>query len=373
MSNLATYLTAFLTSFVLCLIFSKIARRVALKYKLLPRLRSRDSHKKPVPRIGGLAIFGAFLVVALIWFLAVDPSFHLTKMLVLGMDRKLFGILLAGLLIAGSMAVDDLKGLSAAVKLVVQVSAALIVITSGVGIDYISNPFGPTINLNAIYIPIFTSGGITYHFSLLSDLLTLVWLVGMMNVINFIDGIDGLASGISGIAAITIFLLSLTAMVNQPATALLAIIVAGAALGFLPENYYPAKLFMGDSGSMFLGLMLGVLPLISGGKLATAFLVLGFPIVDGLVVTFTRLLQGKNPMSTPDKTHLHHRFINAGFSTRQAVAFMYGIAALFGWVALRSTTQTKLEAGVILVVLLLLMIVTLNKISKVKNKKSAMN
>jgi UDP-GlcNAc:undecaprenyl-phosphate GlcNAc-1-phosphate transferase len=362
MANIISYIAAFTVSFFLCLIFSKSARRIALKYKLLPRLRSRDSHKKPVPRIGGLAIFSAFLIVALLWFLVIDRSFHLTRMLVLGVDRKVFGILLAGLLVTGAMFIDDLKGLSAPVKLLVQIGAALIIIASGVGIDYLSNPFGSTINLNSIYIPIFSSGGITYHFSLWSDLLTLIWLVGMMNVINFIDGIDGLAAGISGIAAGTIFLLSLTALVNQPATALLAIILAGASFGFLPENFYPAKLFMGDSGSMFLGLMLGVLPLISGGKLATAFLVLGFPIVDGLVVTITRLVQGKNPMSSPDKTHLHHRFINAGFTTRQAVAIMYGIAALFGWVALRSTTETKLEAGVILVVLLLLMILVLSKI-----------
>lgn len=364
MTNLVTYLPPFLASFAVSLLLSKIVQRYALKKKLLPTPRLRDSHSRPIPRLGGLAIVATFVVISLVWFLLIDPSFRLSNLLTLGIDRKLFGIIVAGLLVCAVMIIDDLRGLKAPIKLLAQLAAALIIIASGAGIDSLANPFGAPINLNSVYVPLITASGITYHFSLWSDLLTLIWLVGMMNVINFIDGIDGLASGISGIAAFVIFLLSLTALVNQPATALLAIILAGAAFGFLPINFYPAKLFMGDSGSMFLGLMLGVLPLISGGKLATAFLVLGFPIVDGLVVTVGRILQGKNPISTPDRTHLHHRFISAGFTTRQAVAVMYGIAALFGWVALRSSTETKLEAGVVLVVLLLLMILFLSKMSK---------
>jgi UDP-GlcNAc:undecaprenyl-phosphate GlcNAc-1-phosphate transferase len=127
---------------------------------------------------------------------------------------------------------------------------------------------------------------------------------------------------------------------------------------------------MGDSGSMFLGLMLGVLPLISGGKLATAFLVLGFAIVDGLIVAGARLLRGKNPLTTPDKTHLHHRFLAAGFSVRGAVLSMYFIAALFGWVALRSTTLNKIIASSILVFLVGALILVLNQLKKMKNSKS---
>jgi UDP-GlcNAc:undecaprenyl-phosphate GlcNAc-1-phosphate transferase len=211
--------------------------------------------------------------------------------------------------------------------------------------------------------------GVVYHFSLWSDLLTLVWVVGMMNIINFVDGVDGLAGGVSFIATIAIFLLSISIAVNQPAMASLTIILAGAILGFLFWNFPPAKIFMGDSGSMFLGFMLGVLPLISGGKLATVFLVLGFPIVDGLYVVITRLLRGKNPITAPDKTHLHHRFLRAGYSPRQAVLFLYAIAVLFAWVALQSTTMMKLVASVVLVVLIFLFIVLLNFIEKRKLRK----
>ncbi len=366
MSNLFPYLLPFLAALVLSYGLSFVVDKIAVQYKLMPNVRGRDSHRRPLPRIGGLAIFASFLVVSLIWFLVIDRDFHFTRMTILGVDRRLFGIWLAAFIICATMLIDDLKGLSAPVKLTAQIGAALIIIASGVGIDFISNPFGQPLNLNSIYVPIFSYHGLVYHFSLLSDLLTLVWLVGMMNVINFIDGIDGLAAGTSGIAAVTILLLSIS--IGQPAVALLAVILAGAALGFLPLNFHPAKIFMGDSGSMFLGLMLGVLPLISGGKLATAFLVLGFPIVDGLVVAGSRLLRGKNPMTSPDKTHLHHRFIAAGFSVRQAVLSMYVIAALFGWVALRSSTKTKLEAGAGLVLLLVVMIFVLAKL-KVKSQK----
>ena len=214
-----------------------------------------------------------------------------------------------------------------------------------------------------------TIGGITYHFSLWSDLLTLIWMVGMMNVINFVDGVDGLAAGISTIAAGTIFLLAINVAINQPALAYVAIILAGASAGFLIWNFPPAKIFMGDSGSMFLGYMLGLLPLISGGKLATAFLVLGFPIVDGLIVAGGRIIRKQNPFTSPDKTHLHHRFINAGFSQRQSIIFLYLIAIAFAWVALRSTTIEKLIAAGVLIVLLIALIFYLRyRAGRIKEK-----
>ena len=125
---------------------------------------------------------------------------------------------------------------------------------------------------------------------------------------------------------------------------------------------------MGDSGSMFLGFTLGALTLISGGKLATAFLVLGFPIVDGLIVAIGRVVRGKNPFTTPDKTHLHHRFLEAGFSPKFALIFMYIIAIAFAWVALRSSTSNKLIAAGILVALLALIIFVLNRIRNYRER-----
>jgi len=325
------------------------------KFKILALPRERDVHKEPLPRIGGLAMAASFVLVAFLVFRFINPDLSFGATRLSDFDTHFWGIILGASLISLTMFLDDLRNLRPTVKLIIQILVALVVIASGIGIDKIANPFGPEINLNSVYIQVATISGITYHFSLFSDLLTLIWIVGMMNVLNFIDGVDGLASGQSAIAALTIFLLSLSASVNQPATAMISIILAGAALGFLVWNFPPAKIFMGDSGSMFLGFMLGVLPLISGGKMATAFLVLGFPIVDGLVVAIGRLIRRQN-LTTPDKTHLHHRFLAAGFSPRQAILSMYLIAAAFGWVALRSTTMNKMIAACILVVLLLVLI-----------------
>lgn len=368
MSNLTQYLPPFLSALLLSLGLTVIVEKFSLKHRLLKIPRSRDFHQKALPRLGGVAIFLAFFIISLIWFNLGSQSPHFTRLTIFGVDRKLFGILFGSLIIVGVMLYDDLRGLSPFKKLIAQIAVALIIIASGAGIDTISNPFGAPINLNSVYLPIFSYQGMVFHFSLRSDLLTLIWLVGMMNVVNFIDGIDGLAAGLSGIGAIIIFLLSASLAVNQPATALISIILAGAVVGFLPRNFYPAKIFMGDSGSMFLGLMLGTLTLISGGKLATVFLVLGFVIVDGLVVTLGRVMRRQNPFSTPDKTHLHHRFIDAGFSVRQAVITLYIIAVLFGWVALRSSAKTKLEASAILVILILSLIYFLIKMKERRNK-----
>ncbi len=361
MINFLAFLSAFFLSFALVL----SAVQVGYQYKLLSKPRDRDVHKKPVPRIGGAAIFLSFLLISLLYFLLVHPDYHLIGSGG-GIDGQLIGIWCGALVITLSMLYDDIKGLNAWQKFSFQFLAVFCVISSGIGIDHLANPFGPTINLNSVYIPIFSLNGVVYHFSLWSDLLTLVWMVGMMNVINFVDGIDGLASGLSLIAAITIFFV---AVVNsQPALALMSVILAGSISGFLILNYPPAKIFMGDSGAMFLGFMLGVMPLLSGGKLATAFLVLGFPIIDGLFVAGGRLMRRQNPFTSPDKTHLHHRFIAAGFSQRQALWTMWLIAAAFSWVSLRANTLQKIEAFGLLILVLLIIIIILSAIARKKNR-----
>ncbi len=342
------FATTFILSFFLAGYFTKLGR----KKNIVTKPRKRDIHTRPIPRLGGLAISLSFLIISLVLFLLLKPDLRLSDGLWLGVDKQLLAIWASTIIIVGSMLIDDIRGLKSWQKFSFQILAALIIIASGIGIDTLANPFGERLNLNAIYIPIFTINGITYHFSLISDIFTLIWLVGMMNVINFVDGVDGLASGISTIAASTIFLLSLHLSVSQPEVAFIALVLAASSLGFLIWNFPPAKTFMGDNGSMFLGLILGMLPLLSGGKLATAFLVLGYPIVDGLVVAGGRILKRKNPFSTPDKTHLHHRFIDAGYSPRQSILTMYAISIAFAWVALRSTTLEKLIAfGVLLLVI----------------------
>lgn len=352
-----SYFWAFFVTLILSVLFTGIVRKFALKRKLAPALRDRDSHKAPTPRIGGVAMFAAFLVVSLVYFLIINPAVSIGDTRWLGVDKKILMIWLGSATICLAMLYDDIKGLSAWKKLGFQAIAALLVIAGGIGVGTLTNPFGPDINLNSWIIPIGS-----HHIWVWSDLLAFFWLLGMMNVINFIDGIDGLASGVSGIAAFIIFLLSI--MIGQSAVGMVAIILCGATFGFLYWNFYPAKIFMGDSGSMFLGFMLGVLPLISGGKLATAFLVLGFAIVDGLIVAGARIIKHKNPFTTADKTHLHHRFLAAGFSVRTTVLSLYAIAALFGWVALRSTTVNKIIASTVLILFIAVLIIFLNEIKK---------
>jgi UDP-GlcNAc:undecaprenyl-phosphate GlcNAc-1-phosphate transferase len=348
------YLFPFLLTFFLSVFLTGFFRSLGQKLKIMTTPRTRDIHKKPIPRIGGLAIFISFFLVSLIWFI-VGHS---------GIEKHVVGIWLGSAFLVLVMFYDDIRGLKAWQKLLAQIVATGFIIASGIGINTLTNPFGgAALNLNSVYIPILTYHGITYHFSLWSDLLTIVWLVGIMNIINFVDGVDGLAGGVSAIAAITIFMLSSTLL--QTSTALIAIVLAGAIIGFLVWNFPPAKIFMGDTGSMFLGFVLGALTLVSGGKLATVFLVLGFPIVDGLIVVFGRIKRRENPFTTPDKTHLHHRFLKAGFSQRESIVSMYLISVAFAWVALRSNTENKIIASFVLIFAVFLLTRLLNyKIKK---------
>jgi len=360
------YFLPFLSAFLASIVLTGFLRSYGVKHGLVSKPRDRDIHKKPIPRLGGVAIFLSFLLVSVLVLRVILPDYQFSgDGLWFGVDRHLAAIWIGGIIITLSMLMDDLFSMKAWQKLIFQAIAVLVLISAGIGIDKLATPFGTTLNLNSLYIPIITLHGITYHFSFWSDLLTFIWIIGMMNIINFVDGVDGLAGGVSVIAALTIFMLSVSVAVSQPQTAMIAIILSGATLGFLIWNFPPAKIFMGDAGSMFLGFMLGTLTLISGGKLATVFLVLGFPIIDGLLVVGGRIRRGENPFTTPDKTHLHHRFLKAGYSPRTAVLFIYAISILFAWVALRSTTVNKIIAAVILIILVILLTRFLNyKIAK---------
>jgi UDP-N-acetylmuramyl pentapeptide phosphotransferase/UDP-N-acetylglucosamine-1-phosphate transferase len=175
----------------------------------------------------------------------------------------------------------------------------------------------------------------------------------MINVINFLDGLDGLASGISLIATIILYFLAIKPEVNQMSMSVLAIVLAGALIGFLPFNFYPAKVFLGDSGSQVLGFLLATFAIISGGKLATAFLVLGVPILDVVWVIARRVLAHK-PVYQADRFHLHHRLLEAGLQHRGAVLLLYTISAAFGLIALETQTLGKLIAAIVLTAIMVL-------------------
>ena len=348
-SIMAPYLIPFLAAAVLTLGLVPLASWLALRLGAIDQPGGRRIHKQPTPRPGGVAITASILLVVLATLVIAPDRLRFVAESFAGIDRNLFGVILGVLILVATGIWDDLRDLNPWFKLALQAAAALTVVAFGVKIQWISNPFGG-LNIGI--------GNWTY-------LLVPVWLLLMINVMNWFDGLDGLASGLTAIAASVIVFLSVQVTVNQPATAFLAAIVAGASVGFLPWNWFPAKIFMGDSGSMVLGFLLGVFAIISGAKFATAALVLGVPILDAVWVIGRRILTGHSPMKA-DRKHLHHRFLDAGFHPRTAVILIYAVAAAFGTIALVSGTSGKVAAfgwliGLMLVIALVLFLRTPRK------------
>lgn len=327
------YLLAFGLAFAMAAGFTPLVRRWALAHGIVDKPNeSRKIHRHAIAYLGGVAIFAAFAITAILF---VD------------MSRQLFALLLGCSVLVLIGVIDDARGLSPTVKLGWQFVAAGIALAGGIGITTITNPFGGVIDLTWGRTA-FQIGSWQFHIMPIANTLSVLWMVGLANTINFLDGLDGLASGVSGIAAVIMFALAVGPHVHQPAVALLAIIVAGAAFGFLPYNFYPARIFMGDSGAYFLGLVLAMLAIYSGAKLATAALVLGVPIVDSVWAAVRRLAHGTSPFRA-DRQHFHHLLLDAGMTQRQAVVTLYAIVAIFGSVALMIGSFSKLVAMVVLV------------------------
>lgn len=345
------YFLVFLISFLLSLLLTLVAKNIAPKIGAIDKPNERKVHKKPIARLGGLAIFLSLFGV----LFAIMP-----------IDKHLIGIFIGSSVLLFFGLLDDTISLNAWVKLFGQILAALIIVASGIGIDFITNPFGGYLKLDVLKIPI-EFGGINYHLTLWADLFTVFWIVLVINAINFLDGLDGLASGVSGIAALVIFFISISPDINQIHTGLFALILAGAAFGFLPLNFYPAKIFMGDSGSMVLGFILAVLAIFSGGKIATALLILGLPILDLFWAVLRRVLSGQSPFK-PDKKHFHHELLKKGFSQRKTVLIIYFLTACFGFLAvlLKGPLYKLLAILFLLLVLISAMILIYFKKPKVQ-------
>lgn len=347
-----TYLIAFACAWILTLALTPLVRRYALNNGIVAQPAGVKKHaldSRVIPYLGGLAIFGSFLI---------------TTLLFMPFGRQIAALLLACTLLAVVGAIDDVRHLSAWTRLSWQFIAACIALAGGIGIITITNPFGGAIDLTWGRFMV-DLGFWQFHITPIANFLSILWMMGMVNVINFLDGLDGLASGVSGIAALVIFALSISPAVDQPLVALLAIILAGSALGFLPFNFYPARIFMGDSGAYFLGLMLAMLSIYSGGKLATAMLVLGFTIIDALWAAMRRMKRGVHPF-TADREHLHHLLLSAGLSQKRAVLLLYLLAAIFGMVALSLQSFEKMVALIVLFVAVGVLIAALIRISNLK-------
>lgn len=350
--NVINYLIPFLATVLLSLLLTFIVRRVALKFKVVDRPAAAPARKiqiNPVPLLGGIAVFLAMALAMLFYTIFTDRvlgGYMLAKYLVGIFGGAIF------LMIGGFL--DDRLNLPPLKQIIWPILACIMVIACGLGVAYITNPLGGTIYLDSINWTLFTWDGLPYKITLLADLFTFFWIMGMMYTTKFLDGLDGLVCGIGVIGAIIIFSLSLNKEVAQPETALLAIVFAGACLGFLFFNFHPARIFLGEGGSLFIGFMLAVLAIISGSKIATALLIMGIPILDVAWVILRRaFIEKKSPFTTADRKHLHFRLLDIGLSHKQAVLFLYALTFSFGICALFLKTREKLVAlGALLLVMI---------------------
>ena len=356
----STLIIAFLGSFLLSILVTPLIKKLAEKYDILDRPEKapdRKIHKKPIPLLGGLAIFITFNIVLI--FVAQDITQGYL------MSKHLWGIFIGGLIIMIGGFIDDKFDIKPSLQLIFPILAAICVIASGVGIDYITNPLGGEFRLDSLSLTLFEIDNLPYQLVILADLFSLLWLMGMMYTTKILDGVDGLVSGITTIGAFIIFFLSMTKDVYQPETATLALILAGACLGFFLFNFNPAKIFLGEGGSLYCGFMLGVLSIISGGKIATALLIMGIPIIDVIWTIIRRLFFEKKSFAKADRKHLHHQLLDIGLTPKKTLLLFLSFAIIFGIISLFLNSFEKMIALLILIILILILM----SIIFIKNKK----
>ena len=315
---------ALLTASLISLITTPVVKSLAFKIGAVDVPKdNRRMHHHPIPRMGGLAIFMGFFFSVLIF---------------LDLTAPLRGMLLGAVIIVVLGIFDDIYALGAKFKFLVQIVAALSAVLSGNIITIISNP-----NIFSRY-PYWELGLLSIPFSV-------IWICAITNAVNLIDGLDGLACGVSAISSMTLLVIAL--VVSEPQVAILMAALAGGCVGFLPYNMNPAKIFMGDTGSTFLGYVLAVVSINGLFKsaaiisFAVPFLLLGLPIFDTCFAILRRISHGQSPMS-PDRGHIHHRLIDMGLSQKQAVAVLYVISAILGLSAVVLTTNGVEKAMILL-------------------------
>lgn len=342
----------FCSAFLLSFFLTPMVRAIMLRFDITdkPVKNSRKIHKTPIALGGGIAIFISFaIMVAIARFGLGDLGSEV-------ITRHIIGLILASsVLIVGGL-LDDIFTFTAKYSIIFPLVATFLMIAVGVGPEIITNPFGGTIDLYQFQFELPGLGTVVWF----ADLIVFLWLMGMMMTTKLLDGLDGLVSGVVGIGSIMIFFLSMQSLWYQPEVALLALLFAGVLGGFLIWNWHPAKIFLGEGGSTMLGLILGTLAIISGGKIATTLLVMAIPIFDILRVMFRRAKNNK-PLFRGDSNHLHFQLIHSGLSQTQAVLLFYAISLLFGLTTLFLQSSQKLFALLLLLVLMLLLSVWLQK------------
>lgn len=328
------YIIAFGIGLIACYVLTPAVKKLALRLGAIDNPDNRKVHVLPVPRMGGLAIYIGFLI-------AVLCSMTVTK--------EILGLLLGGTFIVLLGVIDDIYQLSAKVKLCGQIFAAAILVLFDIRIDWLAFP-----------------GGVEYFYmDSLAIPATIFWVVSMTNALNLIDGLDGLAAGVAFIASLTVSIVAVQS--GSFIVAILTLALAGSTLAFIRYNFNPASIFMGDTGSMFLGYMLAAVSVLGVVKSATAVallvpaIALGLPIIDTFLAIIRRYSNGK-PIFKPDKGHLHHRLLAAGLSQKQAVLLMYGISLALSMSALLFTGSNHLLGLVVIGVIVAVVFVGAKKI-----------
>ena len=324
--NKGAYLSiilAFVCALAVAFAFTPLAKRFAFAVGAVDKPGGRHIHKKPTALMGGLAIFLGFVAAILIFGTV---------------DMQMASVLLGALVIVTVSAIDDIFDISPFVRLGVHCAAALLpVLMGGVRIEFLS---ALGLGLNS-----------EFSMGVLSIPVTVIWIVGVTNAVNWIDGLDGLAAGVSAIAALSLLVIS--CILGNFYVALVMAALAGAVIGFIPYNLNPAKIFMGDTGAMFLGYILAVMSIQGLFKfyvvvsLVVPFLVVGIPILDMFVSIVRRVAHGRSPMYG-DRSHVHHKLIDMGFTQRQTVAILYCISGIMGVSAVVMTVSGEIKAILLL-------------------------
>ncbi len=333
----------FLLGTIISFLATPFVRKLAFKVGAVDVPKDdRRVHNTAMPSIGGLAIFFAVTIVILVF---------------LPLNKETTSILIGATVIVMGGIIDDIRELNPKAKMAFQVLAGVILILGDVKIDFVTNPFSkgsPMIYLSWLSIPV-----------------TLFWVVGITNTLNFIDGLDGLSCGVAMISSISLMIVA--KIFGYSSVVIVSAALAGACLGFLPFNFNPAKIFMGDTGAMFLGFMLaaisieGVMKSVATIAVIAPILILGVPIFDTTFAIFRRLLNGQS-IAAADKGHLHHRLLNRGFSQRKSVLILYGISAIFGAFAILVSQANSRQAVYLSVAMFIVTILIAAKIGLFEKK-----
>ncbi len=337
-------ISVFVISFIVSFLLTPLIIRFSTGHNIGSCPNHRTIHKKFIPSMGGLAIFAGFFVGSTMIYFMFKDTIHIY-------NGHFWGILIGSAFILFIGIYDDLKGANCYEKFVIQVIAAGIAYYFGFRIEYITNPFGSPINLGVFSIPV-----------------TLLWIAGISNAINLMDGLDGLAAGMSSIVSIIILLIAYK--LGNIGIVIVTLPLIGALLGFIKYNFNPAKVFMGDTGSLFIGFLLACISIKGSLESSTTIMILvpltilGIPILDTVLAIVRRVILKQHPFRA-DKEHIHHRLLKKGLNHKQAVIVIYLACVFLGIYSILMTLLNYRFPGIFLLILLILVVISIHKLGYV--------